>query len=64
MNTQIVNIVEQKVLERMRAKDSFTALDISNASRQRFPVRHGEVAEIVRDIFQSGAMDFYDYDAT
>src|SRR5438552_4156034 len=63
MNTQIVNLVEQAVLERMRAKESFTGLDISNALKQsHYPGRHREVAEAVRDIYGSGAMDYYGYD--
>ncbi|MBV9849861.1 MAG: hypothetical protein JO250_09335 [Armatimonadetes bacterium] len=63
MNTQVTNIVEQAVLEKMRAREAFTALDISNALKaDRYPVRHGEVAEAVRDIYGSGAMGYYDYD--
>lgn len=62
MNTQIIPIIEQAVVERMRAKTGFTALDISNALKaDRYPVKHSEVAPIVRDIYASGAMDFYDY---
>src|SRR5947209_3191359 len=63
MSTPVTNLVEQAVLERMRAKAGFTALDISNALKaDRYPVRHPEVAQIVRDIYQSGAMTFFDYD--
>ncbi len=63
MNTQIVSLVEQAVAERLRSQASFTALDISNALKSdRYAVTHGEVAEIVRDIYGTGAMDFYDYD--
>lgn len=63
MNTQLTSLVEQAVVERLRARASFTALDISNALKsERYPVTHREVAEVVRDIYQTGAMDFYDYD--
>ncbi len=63
MSTPLVTLVEQTVLERLRAKTPFTALDISNALKsERYPVQHTAVAAIVRDIFQSGAMQFYDYD--
>ena len=63
MHTQVTNLVEQALLERMRSKQSFTALDISNALKaDRYPIRHGEVAAAVRDIYQSGAMGYYDYD--
>ena len=63
MDAQVTNIVEQTVMERMRTKESFTALDISNALKaDRYPVRHGPVAATVRDIYQSGAMGYYDYD--
>lgn len=60
---QITPIVEQAVVERMRAKASFTALDISNALKvDRYPIKHADVAGVVRDIYASGAMDFYDFD--
>lgn len=59
----LMNVVESEVLNRMQAKDSFTALDVSNALKTaKYPVRHREVAEIVRDIYTSGAMAYYDYD--
>jgi hypothetical protein len=62
MQTLLTNVVETTVLERMRTKQSFTALDISNALKaDRYPFRHREVAEVVRDIYSSGAMDYYDY---
>lgn len=63
MNTPLTNLIEQTVLDQMRAKASFTALDISNElKRERYRVQHREVAEVVREIYQSGAMGFYDYD--
>lgn len=63
MNTQITPLVEQAVVERMRAKAGFTALDISNTLKSdRYPIKHGDVAPIVRDIYASGAMAFYDFD--
>lgn len=59
----LVTLVEEEVETRMRARDPFTALDISNALKnQKFGVRHGEVAAIVRDIHASGAMAHYEYD--
>ena len=63
MNPPLTNLIEQAVLDQMRAKASFTALDISNRLKsERYPVQHREVAEAVREIFQSGAMSFYDYE--
>lgn len=63
MNTQMIPLVEQAVIERLYAKTSFTALDISNTLKvNRYPVTHGTVAEVVRDIYRSGAMAFYDFD--
>lgn len=61
--TAITNLVEQAVLDQMRAKASFTALDISNHLKaERYPVQHREVAETVREIYESGAMAHYDYE--
>ena len=61
--TAITNLVEQAVLDQMRAKASFTALDISNHLKgERYPVQHREVAETVREIYESGAMTHYDYE--
>ena len=61
--TAITNLVEQAVLDRMWAKASFTALDISNHLKaERYPVQHREVAETVREIYESGAMAYYDYE--
>lgn len=58
----LTNVVENEVLQFMQAKDSFTALDVSNALKTaKYPVRHREVAEVVRDIYNSGAMAYYDY---
>ncbi|MDQ2800318.1 MAG: AbrB/MazE/SpoVT family DNA-binding domain-containing protein [Armatimonadota bacterium] len=63
MNAQITNIVEQAVLERMQARASFTALDVSNSLKaERYPVTHREVAAVVRDVFGSQAMGYYDYE--
>ncbi len=63
MNAQLTNLVEQTVLDQMRAKESFTALDISNRLKaERYSVQHRAVAEAVREIFESGAMAHYDYD--
>ncbi len=61
--TAVTNLVEQAVLDQMRAKASFTALDISNHLKaERYPVQHREVAETVREIYESGAMSHYDYE--
>ncbi len=63
MTTAITNLVEQAVLDQMRAKASFTALDISNHLKaERYPVQHRVVAETVREIYESGAMAYYDYE--
>lgn len=62
MNTPLITLVEQAVQEQMRRKASFTGLDISNRLKaDRYPVQHREVAEIVRDIYDSGAMASYSY---
>ena len=56
-------LVEEAVETKLKAREAFTALDVSNALKaRRFPVRHAEVAPIVRDIYASGAMTYYDYD--
>ena len=61
--TAVTSLVEQAVLDQMRAKASFTALDISNHLKaERYPVQHHEVAETVREIYESGAMAYYDYE--
>ena len=63
MTTALTNLIEQAVLDRMRAKASFTALDISNHLKtERYPVQHREVAETVREIYESGAMAYYGYE--
>lgn len=62
-NTAATNLIEQAVLDQMRVKASFTALDISNYLKgERYPVQHREVAETVREIYESGAMSYYDYE--
>lgn len=62
-NIPLTNLVEQAVLDQMQAKASFTALDISNTLKfDRYPVQHREVAQAVREIYESGAMAFYDYE--
>ena len=56
-------LVEETVEAKLKAREPFTALDISNELKaRRFAVRHGEVAAVVRDIYASGAMRHYDYD--
>ncbi len=63
MTTALTNLIEQAVLDQMRAKASFTALDISNFLKgERYPVQHREVAASVREIYESGAMAYYDYE--
>ncbi|HZP84956.1 MAG TPA: hypothetical protein VFB21_25185 [Chthonomonadaceae bacterium] len=63
--TLVTNVIEMALLERLRAQESFTALDISNALKaNRCPVRHREVAAVVRAIYASGALGRYGYEAT
>jgi len=63
MSDALTVLIEQEILNRLSAKTSFTALDVSNALKaNRYPVRHSQAAEIVRDIFQSGAMAHYDFE--
>jgi hypothetical protein len=65
MQTLVTNVVETVILARLQAKESFTALDISNALKtDRYPVRHREVAAIVRDLYASGALDSFGYEQT
>ncbi len=62
-NIPLTNLVEQAVLDQMQMKASFTALDISNTLKfERYPVQHREVAALVREIYESGAMAHYDYE--
>lgn len=63
VSSALTALVEEAVEVRMKAREPFTALDISNGLKaRRLPVRHGEVAGVVREIFASGAMNHYDYD--
>lgn len=62
--TQVTNVIERALLERLQARESFTALDISNALKaDRYAVRHRDVAAVVRAIYASGAMRRYGYAA-
>ncbi len=59
----LTNLIEQVVLDQMRFKTSFTALDISNQLKgDRYPVTHREVSAAVREIYASGAMAYFDYE--
>jgi hypothetical protein len=63
--TLVTNVIEMALLERLRAQESFTALDISNTLKaDRYPVRHREVAAVVRAVYASGALGRYGYEAT
>ncbi len=62
-NVPLTHLVEQTILDQMHAKASFTALDISNRLKSdRYPVAHREVAAAVREIYDSGAMAYFDYE--
>ncbi len=62
ISTQKMNVVEQTVWEAMQSGESFTSLDISNnLKRQRFPMKHRESAEIIRMIYDTGAMNSCGY---
>ena len=59
----LTNLIEQTILDQMRCKASFTALDISNMLKfNHYPVAHREVAAAVREIYESGAMAYFDYE--
>jgi hypothetical protein len=59
----IIAIVVEAVETMMVAHDPFTALDVSNHLKSRnFPVRHREVAGVVRALHESGEMARFDYD--
>lgn len=63
MNTQLTNAVEAVILTKMQSGESFTALDVSNAVKAaQLPFRHREVAAVVREIYNSGAMTYFDYE--
>ena len=56
-------LVEETVESRLRNGRLFTTLDISNdIKRKRFHVRHGQVAQIVRELYQIGAMQAMNYE--
>ena len=56
-------LVDETVESRLRNERLFTTLDISNdIKRRRFHVRHGEVAQAVRELFQIGAMQAMNYE--
>jgi hypothetical protein len=65
MQTQLMNLVEMTLEPKLQARESFTALDISNAlKRESYPIRHRDVAEAVRDLYSAGAMDSFGYART
>ena len=65
MQTQFITLVENAVRQQLQQGAAFTALDVSNSLKSRnFPVRHSDVAAVVRDVYGSGAMDAYNYRRT
>jgi hypothetical protein len=63
MNTQLTNAVEAVILTKMQSGESFTALDVSNAIKAaQLPFRHREVSAVVREIYDSGAMAYFDFE--
>ena len=58
----ILSLVAEVVEAKLKAKEAFTALDISNTLKGRnYAIRHREVAPLVRAIHDSGAMGDYDF---
>ena len=58
----VVALTEGVVRERLTRREPFTAIDVSNALKARsYPVRHREVAEVVRALWESGLMGLFDY---
>jgi hypothetical protein len=58
---KVLRAVTQRVMDSFTAQGAlFTALDVSNAVKGTLPdVRHREVAPIVRDLYERGAMGDY-----
>lgn len=58
---QVLRAVTQRVLDSFTGQGAlFTALDVSNAVKGTLPdVRHREIAPVVRDLYERGAMGEY-----
>lgn len=58
---QVLRAVTQRVLDSFTGQGAlFTALDVSNAVKGTLPdVRHREIAPVVRELFERGAMGDY-----
>ena len=58
---KVLRAVTQRVMDSFTAQGAlFTALDVSNAVKGTLPdIRHREVAPIVRDLYERGAMGDY-----
>ena len=61
---KVLRAVTQRVMDSFTAQGAlFTALDVSNAVKGTLPdIRHREVAPIVRDLYERGAMGDYRQD--
>mgnify|MGYP001344755062 FL=1 len=58
----IVALTEEAVRQRLTDRVPFTALDVSNGLKAKnYPVRHREVAEVVRALWSSGLIALFDY---
>lgn len=62
MNTNFSTIIRNAILLRIQNSENFTALDISNSLKSTYDtVRHRDVAEAVRQIFDAGTMEPFGY---
>jgi bifunctional DNA-binding transcriptional regulator/antitoxin component of YhaV-PrlF toxin-antitoxin module len=62
-NQAVAALTAELIESRLRASELFTTLDISNGLKlRRWPVRHSEVAKVVRSIWESGALQRFHYD--
>lgn len=58
----VMALTAELIESRLRAGELFTTLDISNGLKlRRWPIRHGEVAQAVRKIYDSGALQRFAY---
>ncbi len=58
MSVNTVEEVRNVVLQRLHRGESFLALDITNMLRtQLSPVRHRDVADTIRDMFDAGIIE-------
>jgi len=63
MNPNVVAAIEKIVLAFAKDGKMFTALDVSNTVKEQgHHVRHRDIAPVVRDIYEGGALSHFNYE--